>query len=286
MERKSRFLVIGSGTLAFECAKQLKNSGQSVVLIEYALNMVSTTRTLCNKEGISYLCRNKTELINFLSNLNDETIIVSASNSFVFPVDICNKKSITIINWHNALLPNHKGRNAEAWAIYENDSKTGITWHIVDDKIDHGRIIYQSEIEIDETTTALSLFKRQMELGIKSFNDVCLQLIRGKLLFINTNIDMDGGAIHYSKDIPNNGYLDLRWSTKKISRLLRAMDYGRLEVLGKPYTFLLGGKYCWDKYKIMQGTVNSNKSVQIQGNDMVIDDGYYCIILKKVERIE
>ena len=52
-----------------------------------------------------------------------------------------------IINYHNSLLPKHPGRFAEAWSIFEEDKKSGITWHLVVPEVDKGKIILQKDIE-------------------------------------------------------------------------------------------------------------------------------------------
>lgn len=75
----------------------------------------------------------------------------------------------TIINYHNSLLPFYRGVNAHIWAIYKEESKTGITWHKVDQNIDAGDILIQEEIKLDKKITALNLLRAQHNLAINTF---------------------------------------------------------------------------------------------------------------------
>ncbi|EOI6157098.1 formyltransferase family protein, partial [Campylobacter coli] len=85
----------------------------------------------------------------------------------------------TIINYHNALLPFHRGCNAHIWSIWENDKKTGITWHMVKESIDTGDILVQKEIKLDNNCTALSLLNAQHKLALTLFREA-LEILKNK----------------------------------------------------------------------------------------------------------
>ena len=53
-----------------------------------------------------------------------------------------------IINVHPSLLPKYKGLNAVEQALESGDKKTGCTVHYVNDELDGGEIILQSEVDI------------------------------------------------------------------------------------------------------------------------------------------
>jgi len=61
------------------------------------------------------------------------------------------------INIHPALLPSFKGTEAIKDAFNYGAKVTGVTVHFVDEEMDHGPIILQKAIEIDETDTLESL---------------------------------------------------------------------------------------------------------------------------------
>ena len=132
-------------------------------------------------------------------------LIISANNFYLFKANcICQN---TIINYHNALLPKHRGVNAHIWAIWENDKKSGISWHLVDSGIDTGKILIQKTIKLDENTTARELLLAQHKLATTSLNQALQKLVSKE--FIEQKITKS--QIHSKKDLPNNAILELAW---------------------------------------------------------------------------
>jgi phosphoribosylglycinamide formyltransferase-1 len=65
-----------------------------------------------------------------------------------------------IINIHPSLLPKFPGLEAWKQALASGETTTGCTVHYVDDQIDHGGIIAQTEVPILPNDTAESLHAR------------------------------------------------------------------------------------------------------------------------------
>ncbi|KAF9657514.1 methionyl-tRNA formyltransferase [Tenacibaculum sp. ZH5_bin.1] len=70
-------------------------------------------------------------------------------------------------NLHASLLPEYRGAAPINWAIINGETKTGVTTFFIDDKIDTGEIILQSEITIKEDEIVGKLHDRLMHLGAK-----------------------------------------------------------------------------------------------------------------------
>ncbi|EDO7686959.1 formyl transferase, partial [Campylobacter coli] len=176
--------------------------------------------------------KNIENLDDFFKNLKN-CLIISANNFYIFKKECIQKN--TIINYHNALLPFHRGCNAHIWSIWENDKKTGITWHMVKESIDTGDILVQKEIKLDNNCTALSLLNAQHKLALTLFREA-LEILKNKAF----KMQISGGGYHKKLSLPNNGYLDLTWNKEKISRFLRAMDCGALSGVPKARLEILG----------------------------------------------
>ena len=247
-------IIMGTGQFAFNCAKYLRELSHLDYVYEYGSYAQSRLEILCNKMGISYKqLLDKTECDNLMYEIersNKKTLIVSASNIYIFPKFIIENDHVKIINYHPALLTKHRGRNAEAWAIYEQDKVTGVTWHEVTSEIDRGAILAERKIELDSNITSVKLMLKQYQAGFELFKNFVGQIIEKK--DIPTKTTTDYGKMHYSYEKPNDGILDLTWKRDKISAFLRSMDYGSLNVMGSPFIFSEGGrKCCWDTYKIL-----------------------------------
>lgn len=70
-------------------------------------------------------------------------------------------------NLHASLLPEYRGAAPINWAIINGETKTGVTTFFIDDKIDTGEIILQSEVTIKEDEVVGELHDRLMHLGAK-----------------------------------------------------------------------------------------------------------------------
>lgn len=259
-------IIVGSGKFAFQCALRVKQVHPVVSVFEYKASGLSVLERLCGKNDIVYQLLDKKQMKEaLLKQASKKTLIVSAFNTYLFPSTVVNEENFTIVNYHNAYLPFHRGRNAEAWAIYEEDDFSGATWHLVDSGVDTGAIIAQEKIFISESMTSLELMQKQNELAYQLFDEFVEELLKGNIFGRqNSETEVDEN-IHYSWETPNNGELNLAWSIQKMSCFLRAMDYGILGLLGESKVFWNGICYKIKSYKldssIESETISFNENV-------------------------
>ncbi|EAI8624265.1 formyl transferase [Campylobacter lari] len=197
-----KLIVIGRGNVARECLKIAENFFQVKGELLFLFGKSSEKNTL---EHFFEKCHN--------------ALIISANNFYIFKEDCV--KNNTIINYHNALLPRHRGSNAHIWAIWYDELKTGITWHKVDCGVDTGAIIVQKEINIG-SVTAMELLQKQHSLAIKSLEECLVKLLKNEKKQQNN----EKTEFHFASKLPNDGFLDLSWDDVKIIRFMRAMDCG------------------------------------------------------------
>ena len=65
-----------------------------------------------------------------------------------------------ILNIHPSLLPKYKGLNTHQRALNNNEKYTGCTVHLVNSKLDSGKIILQKKVKISKNETKVSLTKK------------------------------------------------------------------------------------------------------------------------------
>jgi phosphoribosylglycinamide formyltransferase 1 len=65
-----------------------------------------------------------------------------------------------IINIHPSLLPKYKGLNTHQRAIDNNEKFSGCTVHLVNSKLDSGKIILQKKVKINKKDTTQNLSKK------------------------------------------------------------------------------------------------------------------------------
>lgn len=98
-----------------------------------------------------------------IKKLNADIILVG-SWSEKFSAETIQTPKIACINTHPSLLPEFRGPNPYIQVILAGNKKSGITFHLMDEKFDTGRILYQIPLSVDEEETGLSLKLKSCEL--------------------------------------------------------------------------------------------------------------------------
>jgi phosphoribosylglycinamide formyltransferase-1 len=86
-----------------------------------------------------------------------------------------------ILNIHPALLPSFKGESAIKDAFDYGAKITGVSVHFVDEKMDHGPIILQQQVEIEEDDTLEILEKKIHKIEHKLYPEAIKLFVEGKL---------------------------------------------------------------------------------------------------------
>lgn len=260
------YIVIGSGDLAVRVAQWLQEAHLPVRVFEKKISAHSQVQARCDGLGIAYAGLPAEKLTTALleSLERGPVLVISAVNTYIFPAEVIEHEHFLGINYHNALLPAHRGMNAEAWAIYDMDEETGITWHILQKQVDQGPIIAQVPIPLNRDITALQLLSKQSEVAFTAFVDFAPRLIRGDLHCFSQK--PGEGVFHYIKDVPNDGFLDLSWPMDKILALLRALDYGILYSLGKPHFVYEEKSYTAARYRVNSGETIAEEDCLLKTN--------------------
>lgn len=277
-------VIVGAGSSVYQFASVLKSMGRLDGVYEYGAYSQSGLEELCKRSDYPYKCLytkdDADKLMESLCKENDRTLIISALNIYIFPDFICKNENIEIINYHPALVSAHLGRNAEAWSIFEQDKVAGVVWHKVTPDIDMGKIYIQKKIPLDEKYNSLKLKLLQNRVAVELLKEILPLILAGKE--VKGIVVERVGILHYSSEIPNDGLLDISWSGKKISAFLRCMDYGKLNILGKPALYENGKKYTWDSYRIM----NDSEVVTDNHSDKIIVKDNMAFLLKKYHQCE
>lgn len=229
-----RVVVIGYGKAAGEIlrytADRQAETGYRLEFIEHELHALSVTRQICEERGIPFSSiPDRRELGAYLKAIREKTLIVSASNNYLFPAALVERENMTIINFHNALLPDYPGRNAPSWVIYQGEVQTGITWHYVTAGVDEGSIILQKTCEIGPDTKAYELAERLMDLACEGFFE-CFDAVLSGRAKARPQPFSPKRRMYRSTEKPGEGFVDLGEEPEKIYRLLRSVDYGKTGV--------------------------------------------------------
>ena len=192
----------------------------------------------------------KTKINDFFSKIDEPTLVISAYNIHIFSNKVLTNNNLLIVNFHNSLLPKHRGRNSPTWTIYEMDKFAGVTWHLITNEIDKGEIIEQMSFRLDDNLNAIELSELCLDIGLKSFKKMVIHLLNND--FKSSPVKMDPkGKIRHSSEIPNNGIYNFNWSLKKGYAFLRSLDYRIYPIFPKPSLYLSNKKFDIIEYKFL-----------------------------------
>ena len=91
---------------------------------------------------------------------NDIKLICLAGFMKILSKDFIRKFKGKILNIHPSLLPKYKGLNTHHRAIQNKEKYSGCTVHLVNSKLDSGKIILQKKVKLSKKETTSSLRKK------------------------------------------------------------------------------------------------------------------------------
>ena len=115
----------------------------------------------------------------FASHEADAAIVVAYGR--ILPVEFLRAPRDGCINVHFSLLPRYRGAAPVNWAIVNGEPETGVTTMLIEEQLDAGPILLQSETEIGETETAPDLMARLAPMGADLLSKTLMELDSIKL---------------------------------------------------------------------------------------------------------
>ena len=208
---KNNYEVVGVITAADKPAGRGQKIKYSAVK-EYALENNLTLLQPTNLKDENFLAE--------LKALNANLQIVVAFR--MLPKVVWEMPSLGTFNLHASLLPNYRGAAPINWAIINGETKTGVTTFFIDDKIDTGAMILNSEIAIEPAENAGQLHDRLMNLGSTTVIDTLKVIEKGN---VTTTIQEDDAEIKTAYKLnKENCKIDWTKSGDEINNLIRGLS--------------------------------------------------------------
>ena len=180
----------------------------------------------------------------------------------MLPKAVWEMPKLGTINLHASLLPNYRGAAPINWAIINGETKTGVTTFFIDDKIDTGAMIANSELTIDTNENAGQLHDRLMLLGSETIIKT-LELIENDQAQpkIQNDLEISKTAYKLNKE---NCKIDWSKSANQISRQVR---------VGGAFTTINGRRI-----KILNAQVVDGVTVDFQPGQVCEVNSKYCCV--------
>ncbi len=154
-----------------------KTKGRNKILAETDLSVAAKKMGLKVINPIHF----DTETIKQIKNLQADLFVVVAYGK-ILPNDLINLPPKGLINLHPSLLPKYRGPSPVQTALLNNETLTGITIMKLDNKVDHGPILFQIPEKIKANDDFQTLLNRLFEIGAKNLPEVLIKYLNNELI--------------------------------------------------------------------------------------------------------
>ena len=268
----NKIAIFSTSSRAIEVIKELANNFEIRLIVTKSDKIVGRKKELVANEvkkfaieqSIPFIEINKfdtnkkEEVINEISKL-DLDLALSIDFGFIIPKKLLEVLKNKFINTHFSLLPKHRGASAVQFAILNDDKNYGITYHLIDETLDTGDIIFQSSYPLNEEFNSDQAYRFLFNKCKEEINKVLQKYINGEL----KNIPQNHGDASYTYSKTNPKYtfifkedaiIDENDTERKIFRKIKA--YNPWPLLQVDISDLL-------KLKQFQNYVQKNENQQI-----------------------
>ncbi|PIR78151.1 MAG: methionyl-tRNA formyltransferase [Candidatus Magasanikbacteria bacterium CG10_big_fil_rev_8_21_14_0_10_36_16] len=153
-----------------------------------------------------------------LKTLNSELFIV-AQYGLLIPESILNIPKFGTINTHTSLLPKYRGASPIQSAIFNGDTKTGVTIMLMDKGMDSGPILSQKTVKVLPDETYIELDAKMAQIASQLLLDTIPKYIDGE---IKPQIQDEAEVTFCKKLDRDDGKIDWKKSTTEIYNQYRA----------------------------------------------------------------
>jgi natural product biosynthesis luciferase-like monooxygenase protein len=211
--------IIGQGKLTIESAEHLLSQGHII------RGMITDNADV----GLWA----ESQFIPFISSKDDQQVFLAQWSfdylfSIINPVQtsasVLSQPKISAINFHDAPLPKYAGLHVTSWAIQNQETEFGVTWHEMSTTFDAGDILVQETFPIEPDETAFSLSVKCYQHGLDTFKQLLLDIESDNLKRQAQNIA--DRSVYFGAQKPSYaGLLDWRQAASKIVALSRGLNF-------------------------------------------------------------
>jgi methionyl-tRNA formyltransferase len=283
-----RIIFYGSPTFAIPSLEQLFQGPDEVIAIVTQPDrekgrgrkvIPCPVKELALQHGLNVLQPEKVREESFLKKiegLQPELFVVVAYGQ-ILPKSLLQIPRYGAVNVHASLLPKYRGAAPIAWAILKGESLTGVTTMAMDEGMDTGDILLQTEFPIGEEETNETLHGQLALLGAQ----LLLETVRGMKAGNLHPVPQDHSKATYAPPLKKeDGRIDWSKEAKEIDQRVRALN-------SWPGTFTR-----WDGrlLKVFRGAVREGTSrgkagtVSWVGSDFIeVETGKDSFLIKEVQ---
>lgn len=129
---------------------------------------------------------------------------------------------VAALNLHGSLLPKYRGRAPVNWVLVNGETRTGVTLHHMVAEADAGDIVAQEALDIDPEDTALTLYRRIVQVGVDLLLDAYPAVLAGTAARRSQD---HAQATLFPRRRPEDGRVEWGWPARRIADMIRAVAH-------------------------------------------------------------
>jgi methionyl-tRNA formyltransferase len=147
-------------------------------------------------------------------------LVLSVFYRDLLPAPVLGAARRAALNLHPSLLPAYRGRAPINWVLVRGETRTGVTLHHMIERADAGDVVGQRAIAIAPRETALSLYRKVEEEGVRLLAEMLPRVAAGTA---PSSPQDESRASTFGRRRPGDGSIDWSWPAARIDCLVRAV---------------------------------------------------------------
>jgi methionyl-tRNA formyltransferase len=147
-------------------------------------------------------------------------LVLSVFFRDLLPAAVLASARLGALNLHPSLLPAYRGRAPINWVLVRGETRTGVTLHHMIGRADAGDIVGQRAIAIAPRETALTLYRKVEEEGVRLLAEMLPRVAAGTAPRLPQDESL---ASRCGRRRPEDGRIDWSWPAARIDCLVRAV---------------------------------------------------------------
>lgn len=285
MKKSLKVMFFGTSDRSISILKSLKKNFSLLLCVTKADTKVGRNQEKRETEVKKWAIRNHIKFVD-VESLKDkdlERVVkqieeikpdfgVVADFSYIIPIEIIKIFGTKLVNIHFSLLPKYRGACPVQFSILNDDEMTGITFHVVDERMDSGNIISQIGYKMCGKETSGELYDILFKIAADKMPEILEKYSLSQITPLPQ--DKELATYTFSKTHPKSTFIykedaQINWDQKpeEIERMIRAFNpwpiaWGYLKDLEKTKC-LLDGKLS------MKKTANKSLRAKIYSADII-----------------
>jgi hypothetical protein len=196
-EEKPRAFLLGQGGMPVLCAELLLQAGFSIEGLHGPDDKLADWAR--RRNGLRFFA----DFDHFKTSARstEYEFLFSIVNFRILDAEILRTPRVLAINYHDGPLPRYAGSHAPAWAHRNKERSHGVTWHVIEERVDAGDILKQASFPLSREETLEALSQKCYLMGIRAFRALIVELKLGT--YSRVPQDLSQRTFHRRGDIPD-----------------------------------------------------------------------------------